>query len=101
VRVYHGRHKLPKAYVARMRLSVPATSDYWVNDMTGDLLFVVTAEANAGMVKMLPLVLEEVRTVVGERRPPNTGPHLASRSARGSSRLSHVRALAAGKLLLP
>ena len=51
-----------------MRLSVPATSDYWVNDMTGDPLFVVTAEANAGMVKMLPLVLEEVRTLVGERR---------------------------------
>jgi DNA-binding CsgD family transcriptional regulator len=68
VRVYHGRHKLPKAHVARMRLSVPATSDYWVNDMTGDPLFVVTAEANAGMVKMLPLVLEEVRTLVGERR---------------------------------
>jgi hypothetical protein len=36
--------------------------------MTGDPLFVVTAEANTGMVKMLPLVLEEVRTVVGERR---------------------------------
>ena len=58
VRVYHGRHKLPKAHVARMRLSVPTTSDYWVNDMTGDPLFVVTAEANEGMVKMLPMVLE-------------------------------------------
>jgi transposase len=68
VRVYHGLHHMPKAHVARMRLSVPATSDYWVNDVTGDPLFVVTAEANAGLVKMLPVVLEEVRTLVGERR---------------------------------
>jgi hypothetical protein len=68
VRVYHGKHQLPKAHVARMRLSMPATSDYWVNDMAGDPLFVVTAEANAGLVKMLPVVLGEVRSLVGERR---------------------------------
>jgi transposase len=27
VRVYHGQHALPKAHVARMRISLPATSD--------------------------------------------------------------------------
>ena len=68
VRVYHGKRTLPKAHVARMRLAMPATSDYWVNDQRGDPLFVITAEANAGMVKMLPPVLAEVRTLVGERR---------------------------------
>jgi len=68
VRVYHGRHRLPKAHVARMRLSMPATTDYWVNDMTGDPLFVVTAEANAGLVTMLPGVLQEIRRLVGQRR---------------------------------
>lgn len=68
VRVYHGRHRLPKTHVARMRLSMPATSDYWVNDKDGDPLFVVTAEANASLVKMLPLILGEVRSLVGERR---------------------------------
>lgn len=68
VRVYHGRQKLPKTHVARMRLSMPATSDYWVNDVAGDPLFVVTAEANAGLVKMLPGLLGEVRALVGERR---------------------------------
>ena len=57
VRVYHGQHALPKAHVARMRISLPATSDYWVNDSAGDPLFVVTAEANAGLVKMLPGIL--------------------------------------------
>ena len=68
VRVYHGQRTLPKAHVARMRLAMPATTDYWVNDAVGDPLFVVTAEANAGMVKMLPGVLAEVRTLVGPRR---------------------------------
>jgi transposase len=68
VRIYHGKLRLPKAHVAQMRLSVPATSDYWVNDKTGDPLFVLTAEANAGMVKMLPPVLKQVRALMGERR---------------------------------
>ncbi len=68
VRVYHGQHRLPKAHVARMRLSMPATSDYWVNDTAGDPLFVVTAEANAGLVKMLPGILHEIRALLGPRR---------------------------------
>jgi hypothetical protein len=68
VRVYHGQHALPKAHVARMRISLPATSDYWVNDSAGDPLFVVTAEANAGLVKMLPGILDQVRALVGKRR---------------------------------
>jgi len=68
VRVYHGKHTIPKAHVARMRLSMPATTDYWINDQAGDPLFVMTASANAGMVKMLPEVLNEVRKLVGDRR---------------------------------
>lgn len=68
VRVYHGKRTLPKTHVARRRLAMPATTDYWVNDVTRDPVFVVTAEANAGMVKMLPKVLEQVRALVGERR---------------------------------
>jgi DNA-binding CsgD family transcriptional regulator len=68
VRAYHGTRTIPKAHVARMRLSMPATTDYWVNDQAGDPLFVMTAPANAGLVKMLPEVLDEVRRLVGERR---------------------------------
>jgi transposase len=68
VRVYHGQHALPKAHVTRMRISLPATSDYWVNDSAGDPLFVVTAEANAGLVKMLPVILAEIRALMDRRR---------------------------------
>ena len=68
VRAYHGKRTIPKAHLARMRLSMPATTDYWVNDQAGDPLLVITAAANAGMVKMLPEVLNEVRQLVGGRR---------------------------------
>jgi len=68
VRAYHGKRQLPKAHLARMRLAMPATTDYWVNDAEGEPLFVVTTEANEGLVKMLPVVLDEVRPLVGDRR---------------------------------
>jgi transposase len=32
VRVYHGQRDIPKAHVARMRIALPATTDYWTND---------------------------------------------------------------------
>jgi lambda repressor-like predicted transcriptional regulator len=68
VRVYHGQREIPQTHVARIRLAMGATSDYWVNDAAGEPLFVVTAEANAGLVKMLPSLLETVRSLVGEKR---------------------------------
>lgn len=68
VRAYHGKHTIPKAYLARTRLAVPGTTDYWVNDQKGEPLFVVTAEANAAMTRMLVPILEEVRNLIGPRR---------------------------------
>src|SRR2546426_2855431 len=68
VRAYHGQHSIPKAFLTRKRLAVPATTDYWVNDKKGDPLFVVTAEANAAMTRMLEPILEEARKVVGSNR---------------------------------
>jgi hypothetical protein len=68
VRAYHGKRELPKAHVARMRIAMPATTDYWVNDAAGEPLFVVTAEANAGLVKVLPELCKNIRGLVGQRR---------------------------------
>jgi transposase len=36
VRVYYGKRRLPKAYVAQRHLALPATTDYWVNDQQGE-----------------------------------------------------------------
>jgi len=68
VRAYHGKRVIPKAYVTRQRLAAPATTDYWVNDQKGDPLFVVTAEANAAMTRMLIPILQEVRNLIGTKR---------------------------------
>jgi len=68
VRAYHGQHTIPKAYVTRMHLAAPATTDYWVNDERGDPLFVVTAPTNVALTKMLTPVLTEVRKLLGPRR---------------------------------
>jgi len=68
VRAYHGKRTIPKAHLARMRIAMPGTTDYWINDTGGEPLFVVTAEANAGLAKMLPPLCEEIRALVGERR---------------------------------
>jgi DNA-binding CsgD family transcriptional regulator len=68
VRAYHGQRTIPKAYVTRMHLAAPATTDYWVNDQRADPLFVVTADANAAMTKMLIPVLTEVRQLLGPDR---------------------------------
>lgn len=68
VRAYHGAREIPKTHVARMRISMPATTDYWVNDAKGEPLFVVPTEANRGLVERLPAVLTEVRKLVGDRR---------------------------------
>lgn len=68
VRVYHGKADLPKAHAARMRLSVPATQELWVNDADGQPLFFVTQEAHGQLVSELPTVLKQVRGLVGKDR---------------------------------
>lgn len=60
VRVYHGEKRIPKTHVAQRNKSMPATTDYWVNDVMGGPVFVVTAEANAAMTKVLPGLLKEI-----------------------------------------
>ena len=70
VRAYHGdKHKLTKTYVARRRLCMPATTDYWINDKNAEPVFFVTGEANERLIStMRRSILPEVRRLVGKRR---------------------------------
>jgi len=68
VRVYSGIADLPKTHVARMRISLPATQDVWVNDADGAPLFFVTQEAHPSLVGALPPLLSEIRELVGPER---------------------------------
>jgi len=54
VRVYHGKlTQLPRRYVARERLCLRGTTDYWVNAMDGQPFFAVTQAADPGMLSVL------------------------------------------------
>lgn len=54
VRVYNGyQTKLPRHYVARQKLCLRATSDYWVNAMDGQPFFVVHQAVDPGMIKVI------------------------------------------------
>jgi len=66
VRVYHGHQTpLPKRYVAREKLCLRGTTDYWINDQAGRPFFVVNTAANPGLIAVLreeiiPRLIKEV-----------------------------------------
>ncbi len=54
VRVYHGeKTPLPRHYVARERLCLRATVDYWVNAMDGQPFLYVNKEVDPGLITTL------------------------------------------------
>jgi hypothetical protein len=54
VRVYNGSQtQLPRHYVARQRLCLRATTDYWVNAMDGQPFFVVNQVVDPGLIQVV------------------------------------------------
>jgi hypothetical protein len=54
VRVYHGKlTDLPRRYVARERLCLRGTTDYWVNAMDGRPFFVLSCAVDPGLLTVL------------------------------------------------
>jgi len=66
VRLYHGElTQLPRRYVARQRLCLRGTTDYWVNDALGQPFFSVERPLDQGLLEALssdvvPRLLREV-----------------------------------------
>ena len=66
VRVYHGKKtKLPRRYIARQRLCLRGTTDYWVNDALGQPFFSVERAIDHGLLEALstdivPRLLKDV-----------------------------------------
>ena len=66
VRLYHGKQtQLPRRYVARQRLCLRGTTDYWVNDQLGQPFFYVDRPIDQGLLEALrndvvPRLLKEV-----------------------------------------
>jgi hypothetical protein len=54
VRVYSGQQtKLPRHHVARQKLCLRATTDYWVNAMDGQPFFMINKAVDPGMIKVI------------------------------------------------
>ena len=66
VRLYHGKQtQLPRRYVARQRLCLRGTTDYWVNDALGQPFFSIERPIDHGLLEALhndvvPRLLKEV-----------------------------------------
>ena len=74
LRVYNGRPtQLPRRYVARQRLCLRATTDYWVDDAIGRPFFPVEKPVDPGLLKtlecgMVPRLLEGVPNQPDEKQ---------------------------------
>ena len=67
VRVYNGSQTpLPRHYVARQRLCLRATTDYWVNAMDGQPFFVVNQVVDPGLIAVIE---QQIVPLIAQRRP--------------------------------
>jgi len=70
VRAYHGTARLPKAHLARARLSAPGELDSWLCDRSGDGVLVWNAEPGASLSAELRRAMKEIRALVGASARP-------------------------------
>ena len=71
-RAYHGHQtKLPRHYIARERLCLRATTDYWVNGLDGLPFFKLNQAVDPGLIRALEeqIVPELEATVPGQPGP--------------------------------
>ena len=67
VRVYHGHQtQLPKHYVARDKLCLRATVDYWVNALDGQPFMVINQVVDPGLIRSIE---EEILPLLEARHP--------------------------------
>lgn len=67
VRVYHGQQtQLPKHYVARDKLCLRATVDYWVNSLDGQPFMVINQVVDPGLIRSIE---EEILPLLEARHP--------------------------------
>jgi hypothetical protein len=69
VRAYHGKHRLGRTRVSRLKRVMRAEEDYWVHQAQGQPLLVVHESVDSSFHEALcNSVLPEIREVIGDRR---------------------------------
>lgn len=69
VRVYNGSQtKLPRHYVARQKLCLRATTDYWINAMDGQPFLIIHPAVDPGLIKVVEQdILPRLKEAVPEQ----------------------------------
>jgi hypothetical protein len=67
-KVYNGTRLVPEVWDSHRRMPLPGIVQYFVNDLHGRPLLVVTEDVRGNLAKSLPSVIAAVRKVVGDRR---------------------------------
>jgi hypothetical protein len=68
VRTYHGKRKIQKTHVSRLRFPAPATVETWIADAQGAPVWVVMAEPGASLASEIRRLLPQIRGIVGDDR---------------------------------
>ncbi len=68
VKVYNGTRLVPEVWNSHRRMPLPGIVQYFVNDLRGRPLLVVTDEVRGNLAKSLPWVIAAVRQVLGKQR---------------------------------
>jgi transposase len=68
VKVYTGSRLVPEVWDSHRRMPLPGIVQYFVNDLRGRPLLVVTEEVRGNLAKSLPRVIAAVRKVLGDQR---------------------------------
>jgi transposase len=68
VKVYSGARAVSEVWNSQRRMPLPGIVQYFVNDLHGRPLLVVTDDVRGNLAKSLPAVIAAVRTVVGAGR---------------------------------
>ena len=67
VKLYSGKRHLAEVWNSQRRMPLPGIEQYFVNDLRGRPLLVVSQDVSGNLAKSLPTVVEAVRKVLGER----------------------------------
>jgi len=65
---YAGQEPVAKGWNAKRRLAEPGHTDVYLHDATGRALFFLNRPLNDSLVKVLPAVVREIRTVAPDQR---------------------------------
>lgn len=68
MQVYSGKRLVQEVWNSQRRMPLPGIEQYFVNDLRGRPLLVVSQDISGNLAKSLPQVVAAIRKVLGERR---------------------------------